>query len=171
MEEEKKVIKLSSDDILNFQPAIDYKGYSARQVDQFLDDVMNDYDTFNEEIASLKADNEAKDNEISALKSRIEEMEEYLNVTKNNLEDAKMDNEKARAEAFQLKEQLDVLRQENISVKKELEDAKKEAETKVTKEASLGDTQEISPFANGTTVDILRRVARLEAAVFGAKKI
>ncbi|AMC93215.1 cell division protein [Erysipelothrix larvae] len=46
--------KLTVDMILNKEFHIDFKGYNAQEVDAFLDDVMKDYEAFQEIIAEQK---------------------------------------------------------------------------------------------------------------------
>lgn len=45
--------KLSADKILEKRFNIDFKGYSGQEVDEFLDEIVADYDTFNETINEL----------------------------------------------------------------------------------------------------------------------
>ena len=50
-------IKLTSKDILEKEFKKSVKGYNIDQVDQFLDQVMEDYDKFEEVVKALKAEN------------------------------------------------------------------------------------------------------------------
>lgn len=50
-------LKLSKEIILEKEFDIDIKGYNAKQVDVFLDEVFEDYETYNNEIAKLEQSN------------------------------------------------------------------------------------------------------------------
>ena len=149
-----KKILLTTDDILNFEPNIDYKGYAPAEVDKFLDKVISDYMNYNDQIAtlvsanqSLKSDFASKDAVIDQAKAKIESLNRQ-NVSLNN--------------------DISLLNQELVSVKQELEDAKKElAEKSATAQAAPVENS----FGAGTQVDVLRRIARLEAEVFGKNRI
>lgn len=116
-------VQLTADDILNFEPQIDYKGYSPIEVDRFLDIVMNDYDVFAEQIRKLEEVNRRQAEEIVSLRSELAELKEA--------------------------------------------EEEKEPEPEITEEPE----PEPNPFASGTNADMLRRLARLEAAVFGGRKL
>lgn len=101
--------KLTADKIMNLEFHIDFKGYNPQEVDRVLDDVMHDYDHFQNIIASQKE-----------LLNRYEEKVDELNRKIMSLEAAKVT------------------------------------------------TQELpSQFSH---VDILKRVSRLEEAVFNNNK-
>ena len=150
---EKKIL-LTTDDILNFEPNIDYKGYAPAEVDKFLDKVISDYMNYNDQIAalvssnqSLKNDDANKDAVIAQAKTKIDDLNRE-NVNLNN--------------------QISLLNQDLDNAKKELEDAKKDLAQKpvVSQEAPVENS-----FGAGTQVDMLRRIARLEAEVFGKNRI
>lgn len=48
-----KKLNLNPEDILNFEPKVDFKGYSAAEVDEFLDSVLEDYQTMEENVQDL----------------------------------------------------------------------------------------------------------------------
>ncbi|MFF5995494.1 cell division regulator GpsB [Lysinibacillus sp. KU-BSD001] len=58
-------IKLTSKDILEKEFKKSVKGYNIDQVDQFLDQIMEDYDNFEQVINELKAENERLKGELS----------------------------------------------------------------------------------------------------------
>lgn len=69
--------KLSADKILEKRFNIDFKGYSGQEVDEFLDEIVHDYDTFSEtinELGKILAEYEEKiellQNENKALKEK-----------------------------------------------------------------------------------------------------
>lgn len=67
--------KLSVDKILEQQFHIDFKGYNPLEVDQFLDDVMHDYDHFQSIIASQKELLQRYEEKVDAQSRRIVELE------------------------------------------------------------------------------------------------
>ena len=58
-------IKLTSKDILEKEFKKSVKGYNIDQVDQFLDQIMEDYDNFERVINELRAENERLKDELS----------------------------------------------------------------------------------------------------------
>ncbi|WP_295655762.1 cell division regulator GpsB [Metasolibacillus sp.] len=52
------MIKLNSKIILEKEFKKSMKGYSIEQVDQFLDQIMEDYDAFEKQLNELRAENE-----------------------------------------------------------------------------------------------------------------
>ena len=63
-------IKLTSKDILEKEFKKSVKGYNIDQVDQFLDQIMEDYDNFEQVINELKAENERLKDELSGSAKR-----------------------------------------------------------------------------------------------------
>ncbi len=78
-------IQLSPKKILNKQFQIDFKGYSATEVDYFLDTVVEDYETFatmlNESYEQIE--NLQRENEL--LKMRINKMEKEKSIQQDNM--------------------------------------------------------------------------------------
>ena len=60
-------INLTPEEILNKTFDIDLKGYSAQQVDEFIDIMLEDYQNYDANIAELQA-------RIGALNAQIEEL-------------------------------------------------------------------------------------------------
>ncbi len=58
-------IKLTSKDILEKEFKKSVKGYNIDQVDQFLDQIMEDYDNFEKVINELRTENERLKDELS----------------------------------------------------------------------------------------------------------
>ena len=78
-------IQLSPKKILNKQFQIDFKGYSATEVDYFLDTIVEDYETFAnmlndsyEQIERLQKDNEA-------LKAKVSHLEKEKLLQQDNI--------------------------------------------------------------------------------------
>ena len=59
-------IKLTSKDILEKEFKKSVKGYNIDQVDQFLDQIMEDYDNFEQVINELRAENDRLKEELSS---------------------------------------------------------------------------------------------------------
>ena len=150
---EKKIL-LTTDDILNFEPNIDYKGYAPAEVDKFLDKVISDYMNYNDQIAALVSSNQS-------LKNDYANKDAVIAQAKTKIDDLNREN-------VNLNNQISLLNQDLDNAKKELEDAKKDLAQKpvVSQEAPVENS-----FGAGTQVDMLRRIARLEAEVFGKNRI
>ena len=67
-------LNLSPEEILNFVPKVDFKGYSAKEVDAFLDKVMADYQTVEKNIQELLDMIASLQNEVDALKAENVEL-------------------------------------------------------------------------------------------------
>ncbi|MBR3227687.1 MAG: DivIVA domain-containing protein [Erysipelotrichaceae bacterium] len=67
-------LNLSPEEILNFVPKVDFKGYSAMEVDAFLDKVMADYQTVEKNIQELLDMIASLQSEIDALKAENVEL-------------------------------------------------------------------------------------------------
>ncbi|GGL48433.1 cell division regulator GpsB [Sporolactobacillus putidus] len=61
---DQKTIRLTKNDILHKEFKTVFHGYQADEVDQFLDIVINDYDTFNGEILRLREENKRLKSEL-----------------------------------------------------------------------------------------------------------
>lgn len=48
-----KKLNLNPEDILNFEPKVDFKGYSASEVDEFLDNILEDYQIMEDNVQEL----------------------------------------------------------------------------------------------------------------------
>lgn len=70
-------LKLNSEIIVDKEFDIDIKGYSAKQVDMFLDIVYEDYETFEKII-------EEYENKIKALEAQNEKIKQDLDSTLKN---------------------------------------------------------------------------------------
>lgn len=75
-------IKHNSDELLNKQFQIVNRGYSPREVDAFLDELMEDYDSIKEIEEYYKVQNIALQKTNSILRSKIEELEMQLDMSK-----------------------------------------------------------------------------------------
>lgn len=73
-------INLSVEDILNKEFNIDFKGYSANDVDAFLDIVLEDYQIYEENIEELKQTINTLNETIEELKGQCREFESKQKV-------------------------------------------------------------------------------------------
>ena len=80
----RKMLLLDIDAILNKQFNIDFKGYSPVEVDQFLDSVVRDYDSYEKMLSEGSDEAEHLKNENSALKSKVAELEAKVRRLEDN---------------------------------------------------------------------------------------
>lgn len=73
-----KKFELTAKDILDKEFHIDLKGYSASEVDNFLDLVIADYQTYEETVKGLGENLYHFEMENNTLKQRIRELENQL---------------------------------------------------------------------------------------------
>ncbi len=78
-------IQLSPKKILNKQFQVDFKGYSATEVDYFLDTIVIDYETFAKMLNESYDQIERLENEKKKLKERILELEKENMIQQDNL--------------------------------------------------------------------------------------
>lgn len=80
-------INLDIDTILNKDFNVEFKGYSPVEVDSFLDQVVQDYDTYQKTVADLNEQVKIYQNATDRLKARVIELENKINMLeKNNAE-------------------------------------------------------------------------------------
>ena len=80
----RKMLLLDIDAILNKQFNIDFKGYSPVEVDQFLDSVVRDYDSYEKMLSEVSDEAEHLKNENTALKSKVAELEAKVRRLEDN---------------------------------------------------------------------------------------
>lgn len=78
-------IQLSPKKILNKQFQIDFKGYSATEVDYFLDSVVEDYETFADMLNNSYEQIENLQKENEALKMKISNLEKEKLLQQDNI--------------------------------------------------------------------------------------
>ncbi len=81
---------LSEKDILNKKFKKDIKGYDAQEVDEFLDDVIKDYLSFQKEIISLNAYAESLKGKIGQIEAKTN-MPDVLSL-KKRIHDLELEN-------------------------------------------------------------------------------
>ncbi len=68
-------LNLTPEEILNFEPKVDFKGYSAAEVDEFLDKVLEDYQIMEENVQELLDLVASLQDEVAELKNQKVELE------------------------------------------------------------------------------------------------
>ena len=76
-------IILTAQDIVEKDFKINARGYSAQEVDKFLDLVIKDYTEFNRQIKRLVKENETLNAENNSLRKEIRNLKELQNVVKD----------------------------------------------------------------------------------------
>ena len=79
----KNLINLTPEDILNKEFKIDTRGYRLKEVDQFLDIIITDYQEFNKIILSLQKEKEEQLEEILNLKQEIRNLRTSVEISKS----------------------------------------------------------------------------------------
>jgi len=78
-------IQLSPKKILNKQFQIDFKGYSATEVDYFLDMIVEDYNSFAEMLNESYEQVDELQTENEKLKLKISQMEKEYSIQQDNM--------------------------------------------------------------------------------------
>lgn len=113
-----KKLTLSSDEILNKEFSLQYKGYVPQEVDSFLDEVLKNYKIIEDIREYYETQNKALQKTNSILRNKVDELETKLEMEKNkNNSYEKVDNNsnldlikkiaKLESELFQTKQELE----------------------------------------------------------------
>lgn len=78
----RNLINLTPEDILNKEFRIDTRGYRLKEVDQFLDEIIGDYQTFDKIIGDLQKEKEEQASLILDLKKEIRDLKTSVEITK-----------------------------------------------------------------------------------------
>lgn len=78
-------IQLSPKKILNKQFQIDFKGYSATEVDYFLDTIVEDYETFANMLNDSYDQIENLQKQVEALQMKITHLEKERMIQQDNI--------------------------------------------------------------------------------------
>ena len=78
----RNLINLTPEEILNKDFRIDTRGYRLKEVDQFLDEIIADYQTFNKIILDLQKEKEDQNETILSLKQEIRDLRTTVEITK-----------------------------------------------------------------------------------------
>ncbi len=77
-------IALSAKDILNKEFKIDTRGYRLKEVDQFLDVIIGDYEQFNNIISNLEKEKADLLAEVMNLKQELRSAKMHAEIAENN---------------------------------------------------------------------------------------
>ncbi len=77
-------ISLTPQDILEKEFKIDTRGYRLKEVDQFLDEIIGDYEHFYEIIKQLEKEKEEYLKEIMNLKQELRNVKMSIDIAKNS---------------------------------------------------------------------------------------
>ncbi len=83
----KNLINLTPEEILNKEFRIDTRGYRLKEVDQFLDEIIADYQTFNKIILDLQKEKDDQTEIILNLKQEIRDLKTTVEIRSNNKDD------------------------------------------------------------------------------------
>lgn len=78
----RNLINLTPEAILNKEFRIDTRGYRLKEVDQFLDEIIADYQTFNKIILDLQKEKEDQTEIILNLKQEIRDLKTTVEISK-----------------------------------------------------------------------------------------
>ncbi len=79
----KNLINLTPEKILYKEFKIDTRGYRLKEVDQFLDEIIADYQTFNKIILDLQKEKEEQKDVILNLKQEIRDLKTTVEITRS----------------------------------------------------------------------------------------
>ena len=117
-----KKLTLSSDDIVNKEFNLQYKGYVPQEVDAFLDEVIKNYEAIEEIRDYYDTQNKALQKTNNILRAKIDDLETRLEIEKNkNNSIEKVDS----TSNLDLIKKIAKLESELFQTKQELEEAKK----------------------------------------------
>ena len=85
-------ISLKPQDILEKEFKIDTRGYRLKEVDQFLDTIIGDYEQFLNIINSLEKEKAELMAEIMSLKQELRNSKLSMEVARNNVDSAEVTN-------------------------------------------------------------------------------
>ena len=83
----KNLINLTPEEILNKEFRIDTRGYRLKEVDQFLDEIIADYQTFNKIILDLQKEKEDQVEVILNLKQEIRDLKTTVEISRSASKD------------------------------------------------------------------------------------
>ena len=80
----KNLIKLTPEEILNKEFRIDTRGYRLKEVDQFLDEIIADYQTYDKIIRDLQKEKEDQTEIILNLKQEIRDLKTTVEISRSS---------------------------------------------------------------------------------------
>lgn len=78
------LINLTPEEILNKEFRIDTRGYRLKEVDQFLDEIIADYQTFDKIIRDLQKEKEDQTEIILNLKQEIRDLKTTVEISRSS---------------------------------------------------------------------------------------
>ena len=111
----KNLINLTPEKILYKEFKIDTRGYRLKEVDQFLDQIIADYQTFNKIIVDLQKEKEEQTEMILKLKQEIRDLKTSVEISKSssNMLDGNVGID-GRATSFRVKKEFITIFPEKI---------------------------------------------------------
>ena len=85
-------VTLTPQEILEKEFKIDTRGYRLKEVDQFLDEIIEDYEQFYNIINSLEQEKADLLGEIMKLKQKVRNMETNVEIAKKNADTPEVTN-------------------------------------------------------------------------------
>ena len=79
----RNLVNLTPEEILNKEFKIDTRGYRLKEVDQFLDEIISDYQTFNKIIAELQNEKDEQTEVILNLKQEIRDLKTTVEISRS----------------------------------------------------------------------------------------
>ncbi len=79
----RNLINLTPEEILNKEFGIDIRGYRLKEVYQFLDEIIADYQTFNKIILDLQKEKEEQTETILNLKQEIRDLRTSVEISRS----------------------------------------------------------------------------------------
>ena len=79
----KNLINLTPEEILNKEFRIDTRGYRLKEVDQFLDEIIADYQAFNKIILDLQKEKDDQTEIILNLKQEIRDLKTTVEISRS----------------------------------------------------------------------------------------
>ena len=80
----KNLVNLTPEKILYKEFKIDTRGYRLKEVDQFLDEIIADYQAFERIIADLQKEKEEQIDTILSLKQEIRDLKTSVEISKSS---------------------------------------------------------------------------------------
>lgn len=167
--------KLTAQDIYYKEFSVDKRsGYSSDEVDSFLDQVIEDYQEYEEQTQKLSSalvscDHKIKEisEENASLKAQTTSLNEQISVLRNALQEAKVKLERATVEIRTLKEAQEP---PVVATTVQTSDDKTEefSAQGLFKAPELEETEEVveEKVETDPLAELIKRVERLEKAVF-----
>ncbi len=78
----RNLINLTPEEILNKEFRIDTRGYRLKEVDQFLDEIIQDYQAFNKIILDLQREKDEQKDTILSLKQEIRDLRTSVEISR-----------------------------------------------------------------------------------------